>query len=274
MISAIIWDINPNIIPGFEYLRWYGASWALGMLLGYQLVLRIFRKEGIPVAELDKLTTYIALGAIIGARLGHVLFYDPVYYWNNPIELLPIRIDPSFEFTGLAGLASHGGIFGALLALYLYTRKYQRSYLWLLDRLTIGGAALGGFIRLGNLMNSEIIGIPSDQPWAFIFTRIDQIPRHPAQLYEALFYLILSIILHLTWKSGKFRENLGFLFGLGITVIFAQRFLIEFLKENQVAFESGLILNMGQILSIPILVIGSFMLWWSLRPINPNNSKE
>lgn len=270
MISAIIWDINPNIIPGFEYLRWYGASWALGMLFGYQLVLRIFRKEGIPVAELDKLTTYIALGAIIGARLGHILFYDPIHYWHNPIEILPIRIDPSFEFTGLAGLASHGGILGALLALFLYTRRYQKNYLWLLDRLTIGGAALGGFIRLGNLMNSEIIGIPSNLPWAFIFTPIDQTPRHPAQLYEALFYLTLSIILYLIWQSGKFRENKGFLFGLGITAIFTQRFLIEFLKENQVAFEQNLTLNMGQVLSIPLLITGSFMMWWSFYRTTKN----
>ncbi len=260
MISAILWDISPEIFPGFTYLRWYGASWALGMLLGYQLVSRIFRKEEIPAEELDKLTTYIAIGAIIGARLGHVLFYDPIHYWHHPIEVLPIRLHPTFEFTGLAGLASHGGMIGALFALYLYTRKFQKSYLWLLDRLTIGGAVLGGFIRLGNLMNSEIIGIPSSQPWAFIFTRIDQIPRHPAQLYEALFYLGLGLILYFTWKSGKFQKNNGFIFGLGITAIFIQRFLIEFLKENQVAFERGLIFNMGQMLSIPLILVGIFMM--------------
>lgn len=265
MISVIIWDINPEIFPGFAYLRWYGASWALGMFFGYQLVSRIFHKEGIPIADLDKLTTYIALGAIIGARLGHILFYDPIHYWHHPIEILPIRLHPTFEFTGLAGLASHGGIIGALLALFLFTRKYKKNYLWLLDRLTIGGAALGGFIRLGNLMNSEIIGIPSQKPWAFIFTGIDQVPRHPAQLYEALFYLTLSIALFLLWKTGKYQNHKGFLFGLGITSIFIQRFLIEFLKENQVAFENELLLNMGQLLSVPMILVGVFMMVWSYR---------
>lgn len=265
MSSVILWDISPEIFPGFTFLRWYGASWALGMLLGYQLIAHTFHKEGIPIAELDKLTTYIALGAIVGARFGHILFYDPVHYWHHPIEILPLRLHPAFEFTGLAGLASHGGIIGSLFALFLYTRKYQKNYLWLLDRLTIGGAVLGGFIRLGNLMNSEIIGVPTSQPWAFVFTRIDQIPRHPAQLYEALFYLSLSIALYFIWKSGKFTERRGFLFGLGITSIFIQRFLIEFLKENQVAFENGLILNMGQVLSIPLVLTGVFAIARSYR---------
>ena len=265
MISAIIWDIDPNIIPGFDYLRWYGASWALGMLVGYQIVSRIFRAEGVPIEALDKITTYVALGAIIGARLGHILFYDPIHYWQHPIEILPIRLEPSFAFTGLAGLASHGGILGALFALYLYTRKHHQRYLWLLDRLTIGGTALGGFIRLGNLMNSEIIGVPSDLPWAFIFTRIDQVPRHPAQLYEALFYLTLCIVLFLIWKSRKFSMNNGFLFGLGMVFIFMQRFLVEFVKENQVAFEERLTLNMGQNLSIPLVLLGIMMIYWSIK---------
>lgn len=265
MISAIIWDIDPNIIPGFDYLRWYGASWALGMFVGYQIVLRVFRSEGVPAQELDQITTYVALGAIIGARLGHILFYDPIHYWQHPIEILPFQLEPAFKFTGLAGLASHGGILGALFALYLYTRKYEKSYLWLLDRLTIGGAALGGFIRLGNLMNSEIIGIPGNPPWAFIFTRIDQVPRHPAQLYEALFYLTLSIVLFLIWRFRKFNSNPGFLFGLGMALIFIQRFLVEFVKENQVAFEDGLTLNMGQNLSIPLVILGIVMIFWSIK---------
>jgi len=265
MIAHIIWDIDPRIFNGFEYFRWYGLCWAVGMILGYQIMLRIYKAESIPVIELDKLATYVVLSAIIGARLGHILFYDPVYYWSNPIEILPIRINPTFEFTGLAGLASHGGIVGALLAVYLYSRKFKKDYLWLLDRLTIAGVATGGFIRLGNLLNSEIIGTPSDLPWAFIFTKVDSIPRHPSQLYEALFYFLLSISLYFIWRSKKFYNNSGFIFGLGIGLIFIQRFLIEFLKENQVPFEENLTLNMGQTLSIPLVLVGIGIMIWSLK---------
>jgi prolipoprotein diacylglyceryl transferase len=271
MISYIIWDIDPTIFDGFEFLRWYGVCWSVGMILGYQIMVSIYKVEGIPNVELDKLTIYVVLGAMIGARFGHVLFYDPVYYLNNPIEILPIRINPTFQFTGLAGLASHGGILGALIALYIYSRKFEKDYLWMLDRLVIGGALLGGFIRIGNLLNSEIIGIPSQLPWAFIFSHIDQTPRHPAQLYEALFYLILSLILFLVWQSRKVSNYKGFLFGLGIFLIFLQRFLVEFLKENQVGFEAQLKLNMGQMLSIPLILSGIFIMTWSIKKFGANN---
>jgi phosphatidylglycerol:prolipoprotein diacylglycerol transferase len=265
MISFIIWDLNPEIFKGFEFFRWYGLSWAIGMILGYQIVSRIYKVEGNSQADLDKLTVYVILGGIIGARFGHILFYDPLHYWNNPIEILPIRINPTFQFTGLAGLASHGGILGALTALYLYKRKFEKDYLWMLDRLVIGGALLGGFIRIGNLMNSEMIGTSSQLPWAFIFSRIDQTPRHPAQLYEALFYFLITLILFLIWQSGKVSHYKGFLFGLGMFLIFSQRFLVEFLKENQVAFEEQLKLNMGQTLSIPIILTGICIMVWSVK---------
>lgn len=265
MISYIIWDIDPKIFEGFEFLRWYGFSWALGMVLGYQVMLRIYKAEGHSQADLEKLANYVILGGIIGARFGHILFYDPIYYLHNPIEILPIKINPTFQFTGLAGLASHGGILGALTALYLYKRKFGKDYLWMLDRLVIAGAVLGGFIRLGNLMNSEIIGTPSELPWAFVFTRIDQIPRHPSQLYEALFYFLISLVLFLIWRSKKVSNYKGFLFGLGIFLIFSQRFLVEFLKENQVAFEEHLTLNMGQLLSIPLISIGVLIIIWSIK---------
>lgn len=265
MISYIRWDIDPRIFAGLEFLRWYGCCWAVGMMLGYQVMLKIYKHEGLSESDLDKLTIYVILGAIIGARLGHILFYDPVYYLNNPIEILPIRIEPTFQFTGLLGLASHGGVLGALFTLYLYSKKYKKDFLWTLDRLTIAGSLLGGFIRLGNLMNSEIIGIPTQVPWAFVFVRIDQVPRHPAQLYEALFYLIIFSILFLLWKSGKVRSHKGFLFGLGVSLIFIQRFLMEFLKENQVPFEANWMLNMGQTLSLPLIIIGIVIMIWSLK---------
>lgn len=296
MISHIIWDISPEVFPKFELLRWYGLSWVLGVVLGYAIIQKIYKSEGLPIGELDLLTVWVMLGGIIGARLGHIIFYDPIYYLENPIEVLPFKLNP-FQFTGFLGLASHGGIAGALLALYLYCRKFKKDYLWMLDRLMIPGVALGGAIRLGNLVNSEIIGTPTDVPWAFVFTRIDDIPRHPAQLYEAIFYFTLSIALYFLWKriytaegrgqaaekrrefsasllvpalrpSAVFknlRNKTGFIFGLGIALIFIQRFLIEFLKEDQVAFEAGLTLNMGQMLSVPLVVVGVVIMIRSLR---------
>jgi phosphatidylglycerol:prolipoprotein diacylglycerol transferase len=237
------------------------------MLLGYQVMQTIYKRDGLSQSDLDKLTIYVVLGAIIGARLGHVLFYDLGYYLKNPIEILPIRIEPTFEFTGFVGLASHGGVLGALLGLYLYRKKYKKDFLWTLDRLTIAAPLVGGFIRLGNLMNSEIIGTPTQVPWAFVFTDVDQIPRHPAQLYEAVFYFAIFSILFLLWKSGRVQSHKGFLFGLGFSLIFAQRFLVEFLKEDQVAFEENLLLNMGQILSIPLIIIGIMTMVWSFKQV-------
>lgn len=265
MITYFIWNVDPQIFNGYEFLRWYGVCWVLGTFLGYKIMLTIYRSEGIPTIELDNLTMYLMLGGIIGARVGHILFYDPVYYLHNPVEILPVRINPTFQFTGLAGLASHGGILGALFALYLYNRKFRINYFRLLDRLIIAGAALGALIRLGNLMNSEIIGTPSHLPWAFVFTRVDQVPRHPAQLYEAIFYFGISMALYRIWKSKKFYEHNGFIFGLGMTLIFVLRFLIEFLKENQVPFEENLALNMGQTLSVPLILFGVVLMIWSLR---------
>jgi len=265
MISYIIWEFDPVIFGEFEFLRWYGVCWAIGIILAYMLMQYIYRKEGRPLAELDKIFGYLFVGIIVGARLGHIIFYDPVYYFNHPIEILPIRLEPHFEFTGLAGLASHGGIAGALTALYFFNRKYKIDTLWILDRMVIGGALLGGFIRLGNLLNSEIIGKPSDVPWAFIFTRVDRIPRHPGQLYEAIFYFIISFLLYWIWRAKNLDQMKGFLFGLAITLIFLQRFLVEFVKENQASFEKSLLLNMGQILSIPLIVTGAVFITRGLR---------
>jgi len=260
MMSYIIWDVDPRIIEGVDFLRWYGLCWAIGMMLGYQMLQKIYKAERLNQASLDTLATYLIVGIIIGARIGHILFYDPLYYWQYPIELLPFRLNPTFQFTGIAGLASHGGIAGALIALYFYNKKFKLGYLFMLDRLIIVGALVGGFIRLGNLLNSEIIGKATQLPWAFIFTRVDQIPRHPTQLYEASFYFIIFLLLFLIWKSKKFNNERGFLFGLGISFIFIQRFLIEFFKENQVAFEEQMILNMGQLLSIPLILIGIYVM--------------
>lgn len=267
MISFIIWDINPSVIPGFDFVRWYGLCWAVGLFAAHYMMSKVYKSEGLRESVLDKLTLYLILGIIIGARLGHILFYDPVYYWNNPIEILPISLNPSFHFTGLAGLASHGGVIGGLLSLFLYVRKYKQNYWWLLDRLVISGPLLGGFIRLGNLMNSEIIGTPTQLSWAFVFTNIDQVPRHPAQLYEAIAYLLIALLMYRLWKSKRFSDYKGFLFGLGFTLIFVMRFLLEFVKENQVAFEDTLWLNMGQTLSLFMVVFGIGLMFWSRKSL-------
>ena len=216
LLTYIVWDIDPRIFPSFDMLRWYGLLWALGLVLGYQVMSRIYKKEGRTIEQLDRLAVYVIIGAIVGARLGHVLFYDFEYYSQHPIEVLPIKLEPHFQFTGLTGLASHGGVFGVLLALYFYTRKYKEDYVWLLDRLMISGAVLGGCIRLGNLMNSEIIGIMTNVPWAFIFKSVDDFPRHPAQLYEALFYFMIffCIVYNLAYQGRKSAKRLYS--GLGI----------------------------------------------------------
>ncbi len=264
MMAFINWTIDPLIFPPFELLRWYGLCWTIGVLVAYQFMTVAFKRESISLRTLDGLAFYVLIGAILGARLGHILFYDPQYYWQNPLEVLPIVIEPEFEFVGFAGLASHGGVLGSLLALWFVQRKYKLKFIWMLDRLVIAGALLGGFIRLGNLLNSEIIGIPTQVPWAFIFSIVDASPRHPAQLYEALGYFLIATVLYRIWLRPQTNWS-GFLFGVGVAAIFSMRFLLEFLKENQVGFEDGLLLNMGQLLSIPLIITGLLFVFLSNR---------
>ncbi len=259
-LSYIIWDVNPEIFPSVPFLRWYGLLWALGILCSYQIMYYIYRKEGKEMKEVDTLAIYIIIGAILGARLGHIVFYDPLYYLQHPEEILPIQLEPEFQFTGLQGLASHGGAMGILLGLWLYRRKYKANYLWILDRLVVVAALCGSFIRLGNLMNSEIIGIPAQVAWAFVFIQVDHIPRHPAQLYESIGCMVLFIILFVLWQKRKFFDKPGFTFGVFLVLLFSFRFVVEFFKINQEPFEESLPINMGQILSIPFIFIGLFMM--------------
>jgi len=265
VFTAIYWNIDPSVIPSLDFPRWYSLMWLVGVVLGYKLILKIYKQEGFSEDNLQSLAVTIMVFAVLGARLGHVFFYDWAYYSQHPIEILPIQLEPSFKFTGFTGLASHGGVIGALLGLLWYNRKRKLNYGWLVDRLTIGGAILGGFIRLGNLLNSEIIGKPTELPWAFVFERVDDLPRHPAQLYEAIFYWLIGWVLYRMWQRKGNNLGHGYIFGLGLVLIFLQRFLVEFLKENQVAFEDALTLNMGQILSIPIILLGAFIMWRTTR---------
>lgn len=267
MITYYIhWNINPEIINILGIpLRYYGVLFVGGLLLCIYILSGIFKKEHIPQAYLEKLSVYGVIGIFAGARLAHCLFYEPGYYLSHPLEIiLPIQsvAGGGYRFTGFQGLASHGGALGLIIALIVYSRKTKESILKTVDLIAIVAPLGACFIRLANLMNSEIIGIPSKVSWAFIFDRVDQVPRHPAQLYEAVCYLLIFGLMILLYNTK--RENLknGFFFGLVITLIFVARFLIEFLKEKQVPFEEQMQFDMGQLLSIPFIVLGiGFMVY-------------
>ena len=261
MLYYIYWDPSPVIFDlGFYELRWYSLLFALGFVFGYGIVKGHFKKAGLEDELLEKLTIYVVVATIVGARLGHCLFYDWDYYSNHIAEIfLPFRFQPEFEFTGFQGLASHGGIFGIVLAVILFSRKYNIKALWIYDKLSIVGALAGACIRFGNLMNSGILGRPADVPWAFIFERVDSVPRHPGQLYEALAYLtIFTVLLSLDRKN---KREPGFIFGLFFILLFSARFIIEFFKANQSYFEADMFLNMGQLLSIPFILFGAILIY-------------
>lgn len=255
MLSYIIWNPSGSLFDlGFYELRWYSLFFALGFVLGYIILKKHFKAAGLEEELLERLTVYIILATVIGARLGHCLFYDWDYYSDHLLEIfLPVRFNP-FQFTGFQGLASHGGIFGIVIAVLLYARKYKIKALWVFDKLSLVGALAGASIRFGNLMNSEIVGKPADVPWAFIFKKVDNLPRHPGQLYEALAYLAIFLILYVLTKNNK-REP-GFIFGIFFILLFSARFVIEFFKADQSDFEAGMLLNMGQLLSIPFIIFG------------------
>jgi len=254
MLIFIPWNVDPEIFSiGPFSIRWYGLLFALGFIIGLQIISKIFKDEGKSKKDVDSVTIYMLLSTIIGARLGHCLFYEPSYYLQDPIKLLYI-----WE----GGLASHGAAVGILIGLYLYSRKKpDQSYLWTFDRVVIVVALAGCLIRFGNLMNSEIVGIPTDLSWGFIFVRLgEDFARHPAQLYESISCLLLFFLLYYIYNKAKAKTPQGKIFGLFLIMIFGLRFFYEFLKENQVEFEEGMVLNMGQLLSIPLVIIGVILL--------------
>ncbi|NDK57641.1 prolipoprotein diacylglyceryl transferase [Pontibacter fetidus] len=273
LLNFITWNVDPEIFHlGPVSVRWYGLFFALAFVIGQRILSKIYVTEGRTEGDVDAITLYMIIGTVVGARLGHTLFYDPEYYLSNPIEILKI-----WE----GGLASHGATIGILFSLWLFSRNHKFNYMWVLDRIVIVVALGGALIRLGNLMNSEIIGKVTDVPWAFKFLRNNEIingvaasqdPRHPTQLYESLMVFGLFVLLYWLWKKYKENLPLGLLFGLFVTLLFSFRFLVEFLKENQVDFEDTMALNMGQLLSIPLILIGLFVLfrvWQNPKPALP-----
>jgi phosphatidylglycerol---prolipoprotein diacylglyceryl transferase len=264
IISTITWNAHPEIFQiGNFAIRWYGVLFALGFAVGYFIMLKFFNKEKVPVRLLDQLTTYMVIATVIGARLGHCLFYEPAYYFSHPVEILKIW---------QGGLASHGAAVGILLAVFIFSRRNKVSYWWAMDRIAVVTALAGFFIRMGNLMNSEIFGRPTSLPWGFIYVNANEssdvdisLPRHPTQIYEGLAYLLIFGILMVIYyrKNGKPRE--GSLISLFVLLIFGVRFFIEFLKEKQVDFEKSMALNMGQLLSIPFILAGAAGLYLIFR---------
>jgi len=257
-LLVIPWDVNPEIFRiGSFAVRWYGLLFASSFLFGYIILQKIFKNENLSETVLDRLTVYVAIGVIVGARLGHCLFYEPGYYLSHPVEILKIWH---------GGLASHGAAIGIITAIWLFVRKEKKDFTWAIDRVAIVVALSGFFIRMGNLMNSEIYGVETIVPWGFVFLRNGETaPKHPTQIYEALVYLLIfGILLWFYWREkGEYIQ--GTLISLACILIFVARFFIEFLKEDQVAFESSMKLNMGQLLSIPFIILGGIWLYYSLK---------
>lgn len=271
------WNIDPEMIRLFNILpiRYYSILFALGLILGYLVVKQIWIKEKLSVEKLDKLALFIFVGTIVGARLGHCLFYEPDYYLKYPLEIiLPFSlVNGNFEYVGFQGLASHGGIAAVFIAIWYYCKKSNSNIFSVLDKIAIGGALTAVFIRLGNFMNSEIIGKATRSNYGIVFTKVDNVLRHPAQLYESFAYLLIFIILFFLYRNKSFGKD-GFIFGLFFILLFIARFLIEFFKINQVDFENNMIINMGQVLSIPFIVAGIIIMFLKRKPIQIARSSQ
>lgn len=258
----MIWNIDPELIHiGPIAVRWYGLFFAASFLIGYQIMEWIYRTEKKPKEDLDSLLLHMFLGTILGARLGHCLFYEPTYYLSNPLEILKVWH---------GGLASHGAVIGILFALYLFCRKHPATnFVWLLSRMCITVALAGFFIRSGNFFNSEIVGRATDLPWAVVFKKIDNLPRHPAQLYEAFSYLLIFSMMFYSYFKLRTKINSYYLLGNFFIAVFGARFVIEFFKEPQVSFEASLPLDLGQLLSIPVILFGCYLVYRGKTKVTP-----
>lgn len=256
-MEHFVWNVSPVLLDlGPLQLRWYGLLFVGSFFIGLYIGQWIFKREGRDPQILDTLLLYVMAGAIIGARLMHCLAYEPGYYLSHPLEIIMVW---------KGGLASHGGLLGVLLALYLFTKKHNESFFWLVSRTTIPAALAGAFIRFGNFFNSEILGKPTDIPWAVIFERVDMIPRHPVQLYEAFSYIILFAFMLWLYKRISSALATRLLTGVYLFSIFTVRFLLEYTKTKQAAYTLDIPLTTGQLLSIPFIIIGLVWIVWALK---------
>ena len=278
MFHFITWTVDPAIfsIGTFE-VRWYGLMFAIGFMIGYQIVGRMWKNEQLNPDWITSLLFYTVAGTAIGARLGHCLFYEPAYYLTHPIEILNFRA---------GGLASHGGVLGIVIAIYIYSKRVShRSMMWTFDKLVTATGLVAALIRFGNLMNHEVYGLPTDQPWAFRFVTnlylwkrgaepVFSLPSHPTQLYEAGCYLIVfAICMWLYFRRQAWKRE-GLIFGIFMIGIFLSRFFVEFLKNDQEDFEATMALNMGQLLSIPFVLAGAYFVWRALTNKTQYESKR
>ncbi|MCF6207152.1 MAG: prolipoprotein diacylglyceryl transferase [Sulfurovum sp.] len=258
-LEHFVWNVDPILLHlGPLQLRWYGLLFVGSFFLGLYILQWIFKREGKDPALLDSFLIYIMVGAVIGARLMHCFAYEPEFYLSHPLEILKVW---------KGGLASHGGMLGAIIATWLFAKKYHIDFMWLLARVTIPGALTAAFVRLGNLFNSEILGKPSDLPWAIVFERIDMIPRHPVQLYEAFSYLLLLALLLSIYKKVSAITATKILPPIFLTVMFTIRFLLEYTKTKQADYTWDLPLTTGQALSLPFIMIGLLWLIYAIKEI-------
>ncbi|MBD9355643.1 prolipoprotein diacylglyceryl transferase [Methylomonas albis] len=258
-MEHFIWNIDPILVDfGLLKIRWYGLMFASGFVGSFLTMQWIYQREGKNIEELDTLLWYMVIATILGARLGHTMLYDPAYYLSHPLKILAI-----WE----GGLASHGATLGIILALYLYRRKYGDSYFWLLDRVSIPTALAGALIRIGNFFNSEILGTPTELSWGVVFARVDPLPRHPVQLYEAACYLVIYLVSLAIYK--KQADKPGLVFGCFISMLFSVRFVLEYFKTEQAMYDTGVMFTTGQLLSIPFVLAGIGCIVWALKNHQP-----
>ncbi len=261
---SIHWNPSEGIDLGFFIIRYYSLMFVIAFVLGWYVMKKIYKNENQSMEKLDSLFIYMVLATLIGARLGHFLFYEPEMFIKDPLSIiLPFEFSPKFKFVGFRGLASHGAAIGIILAMYWYSKKViQKPMLWILDRIVIPVALGGIFVRLGNFFNSEIIGKPTGTDSGVIFQQLgESFPRHPAQLYEASGYILVFLILwYVYWKTDK-REKLGYIFGLFLVLLWTVRFIVEFVKEAQVDERADWALNTGQLLSIPFILAGFYFMF-------------
>lgn len=264
-LPLFVWDVHPTLFTiGPVEVRYYGLMWALGFIISAYIISNIMKREGYSEKMFDSFFWYGLLSTVIGSRLGHCLFYDPGYYLTHPIEILYIH---------QGGMASHGAAVGLLIGLWLFSKKNKLPYIWSLDRIGILVAVSGTLVRIGNFMNSEIFGRPTSLPWGVEFVMSSEwnalykgLPCHPTQLYEALAYLIIFVVLvWLYYRKDLARRRPGAMFGIFLIALFGIRFLIEFIKNPQEDFEVGMVLNMGQLLSIPFIIAGCVLLYRAYR---------
>lgn len=266
MIWFIDWNPSPEIISiGSFSLRWYSLCFVTGFTIGFFIMKGFFKRENIPYEWLDSLLMYLVFATIIGARLGHCLFYDWEYFSQHPLEMfLPFKFDP-FQFTGFLGLASHGGALGILIAMWLFSKRISKKpMLWVLDRVLVPTALACSCIRIGNLMNSEIVGHKTDVAWGFIFRQLrESTARHPVQLYEAIAYFFIFWLLYYMYWKTEARNKLGRLFGMFFVSMFSARFVLEYFKRSQDGFAEAAesLFSTGQLLSVPFILIGLYFLF-------------